>query len=167
LVDQTKPANESWRVQEAIPLNTEPVIEPVFLEPVQFGIERCYVVRTVRDTSALAIESEPSTPLCLTPEDLFPPAAPTGLAAVSTAGRVNLIWELGTEVDLGGYVVLRGEAGDIVLQPLATTSVRETRFLDDNITVGVRYQYAVIALDTREPAPNRSMESARVEATAR
>ena len=157
----------SWRAVVPAPLNTASVAEPAFSEPVQFGVERCYVVRAARGTGAEAVESAPSAQLCLTPEDVFPPAAPTGLAAVPTAGRVDLIWTPNTEADLGGYMILRGGAGEAVLQPLTETPVREARFLDDNVATGVRYQYAVIAVDMRQPAPNRSIESERVEATAR
>lgn len=157
----------SWRAVVPAPLHNEPIAEPAFSEPVRFGVERCYVVRATRGAGAAPVESAPSARLCLTPEDVFPPAPPAGLAAVPSTGRVDLIWARNTEADLGGYLVLRGEAGEVTLQPLTETPVRETRFLDDNVAVGVLYQYAVIAVDMREPAPNRSAESTRVEATAR
>jgi hypothetical protein len=158
-----------WRVAPVSPLNGTPLAEPSYSEPVRFGTERCYVVRAARAARAAgvdAVESAPSPPLCLIPEDVFPPGAPRGLAAVSTEGRVSLIWVPNDEADIAGYMVLRGEVGETTLRPITETPVREARFLDDNVLAGVRYQYAVVALDTR-PVPNRSAESARVEATAR
>lgn len=160
-------AGESWRVAPVPPLNGVPLAEPSFSQPVQFGVEHCFVVRAARGTGAQAIEGPPSPRLCVTPEDKFPPAAPTGLAAFPGTGRIDLIWVPSGEPDLGGYVVLRGEAGDATLRPLNVDPVREARFLDDSVSGGTRYEYAVVALDARAPSPNRSVPSARVAVTAR
>ena len=40
-------------------------------------------------------------------------------------------------------------------------------FVDQSVRSGVRYIYAVIAIDTHLPSPNVSGESARIEETAR
>ena len=45
--------------------------------------------------------------------------------------------------------------------------VKETRYTDQTVKPGVRYVYAVIAVDTQSPQPNVSAESERVEVTAR
>jgi hypothetical protein len=138
-----------------------------FSELVRFGIERCFVVRAARGAGATMLESAPSPEICVTPRDVFAPAPPAGLAAVPAAGSISLIWSPNTEADLAGYLVLRGEAGAATLAPVTAVPVREARFLDDNVASGVRYQYAVVAVDGRVPVPNRSTPSARVEATAR
>jgi hypothetical protein len=143
------------------------VPQPAFTAPVEFGVERCYAVRATRGAGAQVVESGASPILCLAPEDVFPPATPAGLAAFPGPGRIDLVWTPNTEADLAGYLVLRGRAGDPVLQPLTPEPVREARFLDENIETGVRYQYAVVAVDTWMPAPNRSAASARVEAAGR
>mgnify|MGYP001128326054 CR=1 FL=1 len=44
---------------------------------------------------------------------------------------------------------------------------RSSRFVDQSVRSGVRYIYAVIAIDTHLPSPNVSGESARIEETAR
>jgi hypothetical protein len=62
---------------------------------------------------------------------------------------------------------LRGEAGDATLTSLTDTVVTEARFTDPTVRPGVRYVYAVQAIDTHLPRPNVSAESARVEETAR
>ena len=102
----------------------------------------------------------------MTPVDTFPPAAPKGLAAVSGSAAINLIWDANTEADLGGYVVLRGEAPGDTLQPLTPQPIRETRYRDTTVQPGARYVYAIVAVDRASP-PNRSAQSNKVEETAR
>jgi hypothetical protein len=106
------------------PVTPKPIAAPTFEQPVRFGEERCYRVRSARVAGAVVVEGPSSEPFCLTPEDIFPPAAPTGLAAVSTAGQVSLIWDANTEADLAGYLVLRGETPDGSLQPLTPSPDR-------------------------------------------
>jgi fibronectin type 3 domain-containing protein len=112
------------------------------------------------------IESRPSDPICVTPRDTFAPAEPKNLQAVGSAGVINLIWDANTEADLGGYLVLRGEAPGDTLQPLTPAAIRETRYQDRAIKPGVTYFYAIVAVDRATP-PNRSAPSNRVQETAR
>ena len=91
---------------------------------------------------------------------------PAGLVAVAAVGSISLIWEPGGDLDLAGYVVLRGTPGDATLQPLTLMPVTEARFSDTTARPGTRYVYAVVAVDTATP-PNMSAPSARVEETAR
>jgi hypothetical protein len=147
------------------PLDTLTVADPLSRLD---GRERCYVVTAVRGTGAQAVEGDPSTPpACVTPVDMFAPRAPSGLSTVSGEGAITLIWEPNTELDVAGYLILRGEAGDATLTPVTDTVVTEARFIDRTVKPGVRYLYAVQAIDTRLPTPNVSVESARVEETAR
>ena len=147
------------------PLNPQPV-ETLALEHggAEPGKEQCFVVRTVESIASTRIESEPSAPVCVTPIDRFPPAPPTGLAVVATTGAVNLIWDANQEPDVAGYLVLRGESPGDTLQPLTPEPIRETRFRDTTARAGVRYVYAIVAVDR---TGNRSPASARVEETAR
>jgi hypothetical protein len=131
-----------------------------------FGIERCYDVRAVVTQGPATLESDPSPAACVTHTDTFPPAAPTALAAVAGEGAVSLIW-VGVEApDLDGYLVLRGDAPDGALTPLFEIPIRETTFRDATAKPGVRYLYAVVAVDRATP-PNRSPLSNKVEETAR
>jgi hypothetical protein len=79
---------------------------------------------------------------------------------------MNLGWDANAEPDLAGYLVLRGEAPGDTLQPLTPVPITATSYEDKTVTAGVRYVYAIVALDKASP-PNRSAPSARVEETAR
>ena len=103
----------------------------------------------------------------MTPVDVFPPSVPAGLAAVPSEGGISLIWEPNAEPDVGGYLVLRREAGDDTLRQLTAAPVGDARSRDTDVQPGKRYIYSVVAVDTRVPLPNVSAESARVEETAR
>jgi len=149
------------------PINAAPIAALTFTDrAVQFGQQRCYTVRAVRGAPPNIVISEPSPRTCITPVDTVAPAAPTGLYALAADGVINLSWEPNGEPDLGGYVVLRGRAGDATLQPLTRSPVSETRFADRDVMPGVRYVYAVTAVDSQTP-PNVSEESNRAEETAR
>jgi hypothetical protein len=149
------------------PLNPTPLEAPMYEEAgVEFGVERCFVVRAVETRGNVTAESEPSEPACVTPRDTFPPAAPRHLAAVGSEGVISLIWEANEEPDLGGYLVLRGEVGVDPLRAITPTPIQETTYRDAGVLPGVRYVYAVVAVDTASP-PNRSAESNRVEESAR
>jgi hypothetical protein len=149
------------------PLNPAPLKVTSFERPgVSFGSEECFVVRSAVVTGNLTIESPASPPACVTPVDTFAPAAPKELVAVAREGAVNLLWAANTESDLAGYIVLRGEAPGDKLQAITTTPITDTTYSDTTVTPGVRYVYAIVAVDRATP-PNTSPQSNRVEETAR
>ena len=129
--------------------------------------ERCYLVKSVRGQGTQVVEGVASEPACIVPVDDRPPEPPDGVTPVIGDGEITLIWVPNAEPDVAGYLVLRGEAGDATLTPVTDTVVTEARYTDRTVKPGVRYVYAVQAIDTRLPRPNVSVESARVEGTAR
>jgi hypothetical protein len=156
-----------WRAAPPTPLNAAPIEALTFADPLVFDErQRCYVIRAVRGAAPAVVESEPSPRVCFTPIDVFPPETPTGLSAVSGAGSISLLWDPNIDVDLAGYVVLRGAPGDATLTPLTPTPIAEARYVDRTVTPGTRYVYAIVAVDTRLPLGNASNESLRVEETA-
>lgn len=156
---------QTERPDAPAPLNDKPIAEQTFTHAgAEAGRSQCFVVRSVVAIGTATIESDPSGPMCITPKDTFPPAAPKGLAAVSSAGVINLIWDPNGEPDLAGYLILRGEAPGDTLQPLVREPMRETRYADRTLTVGTRYVYQIVAVDK---AGNRSTPSNPVEETAR
>jgi len=156
---------QDTKPQAPVPLNPTPLSETTFTQPgAAPGKEQCFVVRSVAVVGTTSIESDPTAPICVTPTDTFPPAAPKGLAAVGSAGVINLIWDANTDADLAGYIVLRGEAPGATLQPLMNAPITETRYADRTAKPGVRYAYQIVAVDK---AGNRSALSNRVEEAAR
>ncbi|HSP92323.1 MAG TPA: hypothetical protein VLN08_15525 [Vicinamibacterales bacterium] len=148
-------------------LTEKPVTARTITDPdVEFGVERCYDVRTVRVQGTVTLESEPSPPACITPADTFPPPAPAALVAVAGEGAISLIWRGVDASDLAGYIVMRGEAAGGDLTPLVDAPLRESTYRDATAKPGVRYVYAVLAVDRATP-PNRSAMSNKVEETAR
>ena len=149
------------------PLNTMPLTTPAYVDrPVELGIERCYAVSTLDVVGGLDVRSRLSAETCVTLVDVFPPAAPEGLTAVGSDGAVGLIWQPNDEEDLGGYLVLRGVPPGETLQPLTPEPVPENTYRDTTAEPGVRYVYAVRAVDRVTP-PNVSPLSNRVENAAR
>ena len=161
------PAEEEWNRRPPTPLNPAPLETFEFLDAIAFNEERCYTVRGVRGIGPDMRVGAPSTPACVTAIDTFPPEAPAGLATVASEGAINLIWEPNSEPDLGGYLVLRGEAPGDTLQPLTAAPISEARYRDTAVTPGVRYVYVVVAIDNRFPVPNLSAPSEPMEETAR
>jgi len=86
--------------------------------------------------------------------------------AVAEAGAITLSWNPNAEPDLAGYLVLRGEAPGATLRQITPAPIEGTTYRDTGVTAGVRYVYAVVAVDRANP-PNYSAQSARVEETAR
>ena len=163
-----KPLFNVYRSDDAVqPINTAPVAATTFeLQTELTGEPQCFRVRSVTMAATVPIEGVLSEEACVTPRDIFPPAAPKGLAAVPTAGQISLIWDANAEKDLAGYLVLRGEAGGSELQAITPAPIRETSYRDTTTMPGVRYVYAVVAVDSATPA-NVSPQSTHVEETAR
>ena len=156
-------ASMPWNAAAPQPLNAAPLAALTYADPIVLDErERCYSARAVLGT----IESVPTPRVCVTPTDTYPPAAPTGLDAVAGEGSIELIWDPNIEADLGGYIVLRAEAGGDTLLQLTATPVSVTRYADRAVTPGVRYTYVVRAVDNRVPLPNMS-DPAEVSETAR
>jgi hypothetical protein len=146
------------------PLTPEPTSAPEFTQSgITLGRERCFSVRAVDVVDGVHVRGPASPVACASFADVFPPSPPRDLAAVAVPGGVNLIWESSAAKDVAGYLVLRAEAGSATLAPLMTTPVTTLSYRDESAQPGVRYIYAVVAVDA---AGNRSDESNRVEETA-
>jgi predicted small lipoprotein YifL len=145
-------------------LTNEPVREAKYEDKrMDWGATRCYTVRTVETIAGLTIQSEALPPRCETLKDTFPPAAPRDLQAVPGEGRIDLIWESNNEKDLAGYVVLRGTNPTDKLEPITPAPIQQSTFTD-TVQVGVRYWYAVQAIDkagNASPLSDRRNEAAR------
>lgn len=134
---------------------------------VTYGTTACYAVRMLEHVDEeLEIYGDASPATCIVFMDTYPPAAPTGLIAVSDIGSISLVWDDNGESDLAGYVVLRGLASDATLQPLTPDPLTEPTFQDVDIVAGEQYIYQVVAVDNAVP-PNVSQPSDQITESAR
>jgi chitodextrinase len=85
--------------------------------------------------------SQPTAALPVTPTDLTPPGAPTGLTAVRGDGRVTLSWTASPEPDLAGYRVMRDGVQ-------VATVTGATGHVDAGLTNDTAYRYTLAAVDT-------------------
>ena len=130
-----------------------------------YGKSYAYVVRSVVDSPAGALESNDSNQVELTPKDIFPPAAPQGIVAAVEPGAtpgsaiVELSWSINVEPDLAGYRVYRsdkeGERGSLLTLELLPSPA----YRDNSVQAGQHYWYTVTAVDR---TGNESSPSAAV-----
>jgi fibronectin type 3 domain-containing protein len=110
-----------------------------------FGKRYAYMVQTLvklaNDKEAL---SDPSEEAGLTPEEVFPPAVPTGLQAAAAPASVELAWDANAEPFLGGYRVYRSAAGG-PYEKLAEVGVIPS-YSDHKVEAGKTYRYEVTAV---------------------
>jgi hypothetical protein len=124
------------------------------------GKSYAYMVQTIvklaNDKEAL---SDPSEEAGITPEDVFPPAAPSGLQAAAAPASIELAWEANTEPFLGGYRVYRSIAGGPV-EKLAEVGVVPS-YSDRQVEPGKTYRYAVTAVSKTgyESPPSAPVEA--------
>jgi hypothetical protein len=153
----------SFRVLRKAPDEQKPSFlaeteKPEYLDAsAQFDRPYDYIVQGLSQKA----ESEVSAPVSITPKDVFPPAAPTGLTVVAGIGTVELAWDRNTDPDLRGYRVYRSVNGSD-FQRVADL-VEVPAYSDHAIETGKRYRYAVTAIDQ---VGNESARSAPGEATS-
>src|SRR5439155_15702003 len=128
-----------------IRLTERPLDELTFVDKrIEWGADRCYVVRRVAVVDTLALESEPSPSTCRKLVDTFPPAVPDGLTVVAAEGAMNLIWNPNHEPDLAGYLQWRATPADGYLISITPSPVAETTFRD-TVAAGAHVAYTVQA----------------------
>ena len=94
--------------------------------------------------------------------DVFPPAVPVGLQAVSAGPApqpfIDLSWMPNTESDLAGYNVYRHEEGGTRVK-INSELVKAPIWRDPAVQTGHRYFYSVSAVDVRGNESGRSEEA--------
>lgn len=146
---------------------THEKIDTSFLDQT-FEWELTYFYRgTVVSVIAMAgkptieVEGDDTPELKVFAHDVFPPAVPSGLQAVSSgAGQqpfIDLIWAPVADTDLEGYNVYRREAGGVAAK-VNSELVKTPAFRDMNVVAGKTYFYSVSAVDQRGNESGRSEE---------
>jgi len=133
-------------------------------ESYQYRAQR--VVRLDENGKALELDGAFSPWVLVNVQDVFPPAVPTGLVAISIEGRdgaggpsIDLSWQPDTDPKLVGYAVYRAEEGNdwqrISKEPPTITPA----FHDATVQAGHRYRYVVTAVDKNGHESARSAEA--------
>ncbi len=138
-------------------------------EHFEFGANYVYTVRAASGTpgepQTQFVESADSAPLFITPKDIYPPEAPTGLVAAIVPGTngqaayVELSWEANAESDLAGYWVYRSEDSSAQGQRINAQLLLSPAARDATAIAGKHYFYRVVAADQ---AGNESQASAAI-----
>ncbi len=76
------------------------------------------------------------------------PAAPTGVTAATTSGKVTVTWAQNSEVDLHYYNIDRSETGADSGYSLLKASLSTLGYIDMAVQQGITYYYKVTAVDT-------------------
>jgi hypothetical protein len=140
-----------------------------FGETYEYRAQR--VARVTVDGQTVELAGPLSDPIRVEAIDTFPPAVPSGLAAVATAAdsvagaspsplpSIDLSWLPVAEADLAGYAIYRRE-GDSVWQRISPAQpVVGPGFHDPRVQPGHTYRYAVTAIDQLGHESARSSEA--------
>jgi fibronectin type 3 domain-containing protein len=116
-------------------------------------------VRTVLSADPL-IESRDSEEVCVDFKDVFPPAAPTGVAVLTREAALEISWSPASEEDLALYRVYRASKGAIP-EPVAELPATETTVTDKAAPRNSVLFYTVTAVDKagNESAPSKPVEA--------
>jgi hypothetical protein len=179
----TPPAKKSD--QGPLPQPAEPLEQTLLVEPadhsdraldtsIRFGETYEYraqrVARVTVGGSTLELAGPLSLPLRIDAVNVFPPSAPTGLAAVATAGEngsgpaIDLSWLPGVETNLAGYIVYRRDVGASSAAPVwlrisPVQPVVGPGYHDPNVQPGHTYAYSITAIDQDGRESARSAEA--------
>jgi len=129
----------------------------------QYSAQR--LARVEADGHMVELPGEISAPIKVEAQDVFPPAVPTGLAAVATPGEagaapsIDLNWEPNTEPDLAGYYVYRREDETPWQRVSGEQPVVGQAYRDAAVLSGHTYRYAVSAVDGGGHESGRSAEA--------
>jgi hypothetical protein len=105
-----------------------------------------YIIRSVTNTPSGLIESSDSPEVAATNSDVYPPAVPSEVTAVSNGQSISLIWSPNTEPDLAGYYVFRsGEEHNY--KKLTQERITTASYTDSSVEKGKTYYYRIMAVD--------------------
>jgi hypothetical protein len=136
-----------------------------FGETYEYRAQR--VARVTVDGQTVELAGPLSDPIRVEAIDTFPPAVPSGLAAVATAADsgagassfIDLSWLPVTEADLAGYAVYRREGEGAWQRISPAQPVVGPAFHDPEVQPGHTYRYAVTAIDQLGHESARSPEA--------
>ncbi|MBI4891902.1 MAG: hypothetical protein HY821_14845 [Acidobacteria bacterium] len=164
---QWKGAGPQWRVWRQAEGEQEPAVigtagEPGWLDQTaEIGKSYSYTLQQLIPTGTATVESDLSKTVTIRYADRFPPATPTGFAAISGLKTIELNWDRNTEPDWKSCQVYRAE-GDGPLRKLGPP-ISAASFSDTTAASGKKYRYAISSIDE---SGNESAPCAPVEIVA-
>lgn len=123
------------------------------------------IARVEADGKTLELAGELSTAVRIDALDVFPPAIPTGLAAVANPpvngepASIDLSWQPNTEPGLAGYYIYRREAETPWQRISGSQPAPAPAFHDASVQPGHSYIYGVSAVDQKGHESERSAEA--------
>lgn len=123
------------------------------------------IARVTAAGSTMELGGELSAPVRVDAQDVFPPAVPTGLAAVATAASgdtpasIDLSWQPDAATDAVGYYVYRREDQTPWKRISGEQAVVGPAFHDSDVLPGHTYIYGVSAVDARGNESGRSADA--------
>lgn len=159
----TGPAKAEYRIYRKTEQQTRATLLATATEPnyvdisAEFGKTYQYSIQAERD----GIESAMVGPVTITPQDIFPPAVPTGLTISAGINTLELAWNRNTESDFKEYRVLRSVDGGPFVE--VARGLETPVYSDRMVQSGKRYRYEVESVDQDGHV---SAPSAPVEMTA-
>ena len=141
---------------ETVSFKSPPAASPTEPAKPAKGLRSSAPKPSTPSTLSLELRGDPSPTVTFTYHDVFPPSAPTGLAAIPGGGfgqspSIDLSWEPNSESDLLGYNVYRAEAPAPGATPtftrLTPAPLPGTGFRDLNAQPGHSYLYRITAID--------------------
>jgi hypothetical protein len=128
------------------PLNTIPQPGTSYIDKsVGYGASYVYTVRATPPGKP-RVEGPPAEEAPVVYRDVYPPAAPARLDALSETNLVRLVWDAAAAPDVAGYLVFRAE-GEGEPARLTQSPVADTLYTDSSVLPGRRYRYTVRAVD--------------------
>jgi hypothetical protein len=146
----------------------------------QYSYSLQRVAHSAPDSTNIETRSDPTPAITVFTRDIYPPAAPTGLAVVLSSNNsagvasispgaaliaADLSWLPNSEPDLAGYILYRRVSTPTTNPslPAIITPITAPGFSDSNIYPGNIYTYCVSAVDTSgNESPCSSEESISV-----
>lgn len=164
--NQKKQPNQQWMLVGEVPVGgaENPSLLDSTIEWEQTYFYRMNVATIISEAGKreTRIDGEDTSEIEVFTHDVFPPAVPTGLQAVSSGpGQppfVDLIWAPVSAPDLAGYNVYRREAGGTPVK-INSELIQTPAYRDTTVRPGREYFYSVSAVDIRGNESARSEEA--------
>ncbi|MFT5699775.1 MAG: fibronectin type 3 domain-containing protein [Desulforhopalus sp.] len=131
---------------------------------VRNGQKYFYTVQSLMVLEDELVDGSVTKAIAVSPRDMTPPLAPSGVTAVATSVGTKIFWDKSDALDVVGYKVYRRAADKDDYELLGKVAPEYMLYVDKKATGDVRYYYAITAIDGSTPA-NESEKSR--EATVR